>query len=139
MRFIDAIKGWTPFRIAVACRCPAADLRRMLRNGTVDPAGAGQLPALLDTATATDELWPGQPKPVPALAELIHAAMAKWSPTTHRLHHAKFREAVHTVLLVAGRLRTTAGARRPRGAPGTDVAGGARPAPPTGLAMNDQQ
>ena len=107
VRFIDAIKGWTPFRIAVACRVPAADFRRMLQSGAIDPAGSGPLPALLDTATSTDELWHDQPKPVPILTELVRAAMRKWSPSTHWLHHEQFREAVCTVLLVAKRLWST--------------------------------
>ena len=105
MRFIYAIKGRTPFRIAKAGRFPAADLRTMLRNGTIDPTGSGPPPALVDTASSTDELWPGQPKPVPALIELARAALAKWSPSTHWLHHGRFREAIHTVLLVSARLQ----------------------------------
>ena len=31
-------------------------------------------------------------------------ALSGWSPSTHWLHHGRFREAVHTVLLVAQRL-----------------------------------
>lgn len=44
VRFIDAIEGWTPFRIAIACRFPAADLRRMLQNGTIDPPAPARSP-----------------------------------------------------------------------------------------------
>ena len=58
----------------------------------------------LPTATSTDALWPGQPKPNPELTVLARDAMAKWSPATHWLHHERFREAVHTMLLLAGRL-----------------------------------
>ena len=88
--FLNAIKGWTPFCIAISCRVPVAGLKTMLQNGTVDPAGAGTRSTLLNTANRPDELWPGQPKPVPALTTLARAAMANWSPSTHWLHHTKF-------------------------------------------------
>ena len=33
-------------------------------------------------------------------------AVLRWSPSRHRLYHAGFREAVHTLLLIALRIRS---------------------------------
>ena len=107
--FLKAIKNMHPFQIAIACRFPATALRRMLRHGTLDPAGCGPVSALVATATSTAELWPGQPTPYSApdtteLTVLMRDAIGIWSPSTHWLHHEWVREAVRTVLLAVGRL-----------------------------------
>ena len=102
--FLDVIESWHPIRIAIACRLHA-DLRLLLKTGSIDPVGWCPLSVLMGTATSPDELWPGQPKPCPATTCLARAAMAKWSPATHWLHHGGFRKVVWTVLLVAQRLK----------------------------------
>ena len=80
MAFIDH-KGRTPFRIAISCRVPVANLATMLQNGAIDPTGGCPLSTLVATATRPDVLWPGQPKPLPALTaattELARATMVK--------------------------------------------------------------
>ena len=101
--FIDAVVRWPPIRIAVACRAPT-DLGAMLRRGLVDTIGHHSRAELIATATSPAELWPGQPAPCPATARLAREAMAKWSLSNHRLHHANFRAAVYAVLLTAARL-----------------------------------
>ena len=104
--FLDATETWHPVRIAIASRLHT-DLKTMLRSGKIDPTGCGPFPILMDTAT-TATMWEGQPAVCPVTTRLTRTALAAWSPSTHWLHHNSFRTVVHTVLLVAGRLRAVA-------------------------------
>lgn len=101
--FLNATKNWHPFRMAIGKRLHA-DLKIMLKTGQIDPnAGCCPLPDLMATAT-TDAAWPDQPPVCPITTRLARMALAKWSPSTHWLHHGRFQEAVHTLLLVSARL-----------------------------------
>ena len=106
LSFLDAIKNWTPFRIAIGCRLPTADLKRMLKNGTIDPSDCSLAELAAVGGTPANTLWPGSPGPCDAMTALVRAAMASWSPDRHSLHHPGVRSGVLTTLLVARRLQS---------------------------------
>lgn len=109
--WLDAVAGLHPFSIATGCRL-AAHTRRMLKLGTIDPAGC----SMDDVATASsDSLWIGCLPPCPITTQLARDAVAGWTPDRHWIYHHLFREAVHTMMLVSMRLRRgqpAGGARR---------------------------
>ena len=119
--FLDITAGWLPFQIVAGYRTAPGSagyqldpvrLRDMLARGQIDTAGCSPLPECVDTmenriarpVNRKPGTWAQCAGIVDPLAALVRQAMAKWSPSTHWLHHEQFREAVHTVLLVAERL-----------------------------------
>ena len=101
---LDAIAGWPAFKVAVGCRLHA-DARTMLKHGTIDPSGCTRAELATAAAVPGNTLWEGSPAPCPATTALVDAATSSWSPSRHFLYHPGVRVSVHTVLLVAGRLR----------------------------------
>jgi hypothetical protein len=107
VEWLDAVAGWSRLRIAAGCRLHAA-ITIQLKRGTMDPDA---LPlaeirlALAAAATPAPELpWSNAPAVCPRTVKLLRSATQGWSPSTHWLHHARVRAAVHTLLLVSERV-----------------------------------
>ena len=121
---------WQPLRIAAGSRlhCDAA---MALKLGMIDPelkdgrggnsyggassysgwptATVSDMLAILKTAMMpAEELpWNNAADVCPITVQLIKRAIRGWQPSSHWLHHLGTRIAVHSVLLVAERLRQT--------------------------------
>ena len=107
--WLDAVKGWPAFRIAVSLQLHA-DATTALRVGrqSVDPAlCAGSLKAVIASAAAT------HPKS-PQTIKLVRLAFGGWSPFSHWLYKAEVRDAVTATLTVALLLDTAKAPRRRR-------------------------
>ena len=102
--WLDVVADWRPIQIAVACRLHSA-AREALRTGAIGDPTACAL-ADVKAAAAGGSLGRGLPaSPMCRATQRLAAdAMACWSPPRHWLHHKRFREAVHTVMLVRQRL-----------------------------------
>ena len=107
---LKAIEGWPVFKIAAACRFHA-DVRAMLRRGTIDPAACPRADITTAITFPANTLWRGSPAPCPATTALVNAALSSWSPGRHFLYHPGVRSSIHTVLLGAERLRRRHGAQ----------------------------
>ena len=122
--WLAAVDGFTPLHWACESRDPARVLAALQGDAARD-AGArcgadGAGPTALELVTRP-EAFPHTPSPVrKETAALVRAALALWSPLTHRVQTAAFRRGVLAVLCVGARLRHDAVAprrRRLRGAP----------------------
>ena len=82
-----------------------------LALGTIDPAGCTVADLSAVMASAADVLLVRLPASCPLTIALAKAMCSGWSPARHFLHHAAVRDAVHTMLLVAERLRLRRGAQ----------------------------
>ena len=104
--WFGAVANHTPFQIAVGCRMHA-EARSLLRTSTLGDPTTCRLAEVMQAATGTTA-WGvrtvAMPPVCPATTRLACAAMQCWTPVRHWLFHSRFREAVHTVLLVLERL-----------------------------------
>ena len=111
---IDAIKHWSPLRVAAACRFHR-QATNMLRAGTMDPHPSCYTAATNSTRTnkavaaaiaePEDFPWRGALPVCAATIKLVADAIRGWHQSTHWLHHANVRNAVFAVLVVADRLQ----------------------------------
>ena len=110
--WLTAVTGWSHLRVAAGCRL-YNDAAVALRLGRMDPdADDTQHPAAmiqeLMAAIATSKAapaalpWRDAPPICKDTTKLVVAATRGWSRVTHWLHHGKAREAVYTVMMVAG-------------------------------------
>ena len=106
--WFDATAGWPAFKVVAGCRLHT-DGRRMLHHGSIDLVGCSRAEATAACAAPADALWQGSPAPCVATTALIKAALSSWSPRRHSLYHRGVRSGVHSVLLVAERLRRRSG------------------------------
>ena len=126
--WLAAVDGFTPLHWACESRDPARVLAA-LQGDAVRDAGTrcGRVimgtrcggPTALELVTRP-EAFPHTPSPVrKESAALVRAALAPWSPLTHRVQTAAFRRGVLAMLCVGARLRHDAVApwRRLRSAP----------------------
>ena len=110
--------GFTALHWACESRDPARVLAA-LQGDTARDADArcgadGGGPTALELASRS-EAFQHVPSPVrKETAALVRAALAPWSPSTHRVQTAAFRRGVLAVLCVGVRLRGEAGSRRSR-------------------------
>ena len=116
--WLAAVDGFTALHWACESRDPARVLSALRGNAVRDASarcgadGAG--PTALELASRP-EAFPHEPSPVrKETAALVRAALAPWSPSTHRVQTAAFRRGVLAVLCVGARLRGEAGRRRSR-------------------------
>ena len=116
--WLAAVDGFTALHWACESRDPARVLAA-LRGDAVRDAGArcgadGAGPTALELASRP-EAFPHEPSPVrKETAVLVRAALAPWSPGTHRVQTAAFRRGVLAVLCVEVRLRGESERRRSR-------------------------
>jgi hypothetical protein len=105
--WLDAVAGWSRFRVAAGCRFHAA-VAIQLKRGTLDPdvlpLAEIRLALTAATTSAAELPWSDAPEVCPRTAKLIKSATQGWAPSTHWLHHVRVRTAVHTLLLVSERV-----------------------------------
>ena len=102
--FLRAVAGWAPLKIAVACRLHSA-AKSALKLGRIEPAFTTATELAAVAAAPPGSLWPESPAVCGATAALAKEAASVWSPARHFLYHGGVRISVHTMLLIAERLR----------------------------------
>ena len=140
--FLTRSASWSQLRIAASCRLHN-EVPLMLRQGRMDP-DASPLPEILAAITASKaepaaSPWPDAPPICKATIKIVTDATRGWHRTTHWLHHSRVREAVFTVMGVAGRLQKdellpTAQSQQAEGEHAV-IADGARPVLPPEMWM----
>ena len=103
--WLAAAADHAPIQIAVGCR-RHADARSALRTGALGDPTTCMLKSVLQATTSTP-MWGAGVAMLPvcrATTLFARDAMACWSPKRHWLFHARFRAAVHAMLLVRHRL-----------------------------------
>jgi hypothetical protein len=103
------VRGFTPLHWACESREPAR-LLETLRGGAARDACArcganGAGPTALELTTLPDAFTFAPPLVRAEPAALVRAALAPWSPRTHRVQTAVFRRAAFAVMCVGQRLR----------------------------------
>ena len=116
--WLAAVVGFRALHWACESRDPAG-VRAALRGDAVLDASArsganGEGPTALELVSHPGA-FPHEPSPVrKETAALVRAALAPWSPGTHRVQTAAFRRGVLAVLCVGVRLRGESERRRSR-------------------------
>lgn len=108
--WINAVSTWSQLRIAAGCRL-YKDAAFLLRQGRVDPddLATTSIKEIMDVVTTSKAEpavlpWRDAPPICKKTIKLVADATRGWHRTTHWLHHARVREAVFGVVVVAGRL-----------------------------------
>lgn len=109
LAWLNAVDGWSPFRVAVGCRLHRC-AKAALRLGLIDPSSAVLADVIATAESPAGMLWADSPAPDSETSALMRRAMARWGPARHSLYHRGVRGAVRTTMLVAQRLRCRGGA-----------------------------
>ena len=106
VNFLDAVAGWSAFKIAVVCRLHST-AKFALKHGLIDPSFCTVAELATASSAPADALWLGSLAPCPPTTDLAKQVMKRWSTARHFLHHAGVRRSITTVLLMAERSRRT--------------------------------
>ena len=102
--WLKAVEGWPAFKIAVA-HGDVATAKAALALGRISPRSCTLDDVIAAASAAAGQHWEGSPASTPAMLQLARDGMAPWAPARHFLFHAGFRGRIHTLLLVAAKLR----------------------------------
>ena len=97
--WLKDVEGWPAFKIAVTAAKAALAL------GRINPRRCKLADVIAAASAAADQHWEGSPGSTPAMLQLARDGMAPWAPARHFLFRAGFRGRIHTLLLVAAKLR----------------------------------